>query len=53
EGWHNNHHRYPRVARQGFRWWEFDPTWYGLWVLAKLRLIGGVRPLPLAGRVRA
>ena len=26
EGWHNNHHAYPRMARQGHRWWEFDPT---------------------------
>ena len=23
EGWHNNHHRYPWAARQGFRWWQF------------------------------
>ncbi len=28
EGWHNNHHRYQRAARNGFYWWEFDPTWY-------------------------
>ena len=26
EGWHNNHHRYQRSARNGFYWWEFDPT---------------------------
>jgi hypothetical protein len=25
EGWHNNHHRYQRSARNGFYWWEFDP----------------------------
>ena len=24
EGWHNNHHRYPSSARQGFRWWQID-----------------------------
>ena len=24
EGWHNNHHRYQRAARNGFYWWEFD-----------------------------
>ena len=28
EGWHNNHHRYQRAARNGFYWWEFDLTWY-------------------------
>jgi fatty-acid desaturase len=26
EGWHNNHHAYPRLARNRHRWWEFDPT---------------------------
>ena len=26
EGWHNNHHAYPRMARQGHKWWELDPT---------------------------
>ena len=24
EGWHNNHHRYPGSARQGFYEWELD-----------------------------
>ena len=28
EGWHNNHHAYQRSTRQGFRWYEFDPTFY-------------------------
>ncbi len=27
EGWHNNHHAYPRMAVHGHRWWEFDATW--------------------------
>jgi len=26
EGWHNNHHRYPATAQQGFHWWEIDIT---------------------------
>ena len=26
EGWHNNHHAFPRMARQGHKWWELDPT---------------------------
>ena len=26
EGWHNNHHAYPRMAKQGHKWWELDPT---------------------------
>lgn len=27
EGWHNNHHAYPRMANHGHRWWEFDATY--------------------------
>ncbi len=27
EGWHNNHHAYPRMAKHGHKWWEFDMTW--------------------------
>lgn len=26
EGWHNNHHAYPRMALHGHRWWEVDVT---------------------------
>ena len=26
EGWHNNHHAYPRMAKHGHRWWEIDVT---------------------------
>jgi stearoyl-CoA desaturase (delta-9 desaturase) len=37
EGWHNNHHAYQSCARQGFRWWEYDPTYY---LLSLLRLTG-------------
>jgi len=46
EGWHNNHHHYPASARQGFYWWEFDPTYYGLKLLAMLGIIGRLKPVP-------
>ena len=46
EGWHNNHHRYPVATRQGFFWWEIDLTYYGLWVLSKLGIVWGLRPVP-------
>ena len=26
EGWHNNHHAYPRMAVHGHKWWEIDVT---------------------------
>ncbi|GIT27799.1 MAG: hypothetical protein CM1200mP41_38430 [Gammaproteobacteria bacterium] len=29
EGWHNNHHRYPGSARQGFYGWELDLAYGG------------------------
>lgn len=37
EGWHNNHHAYPNVAKAGWKWWEMDMTW---WVIALLRQVG-------------
>jgi stearoyl-CoA desaturase (delta-9 desaturase) len=46
EGWHNNHHYYPGAVRQGFYWWEFDPTFYGLKLLEKLGLIWDLNPVP-------
>jgi stearoyl-CoA desaturase (delta-9 desaturase) len=46
EGWHNNHHRYPHSTRQGFRWWEFDPTYFGLKVLSWFGLIWDLKPVP-------
>jgi len=48
EGWHNNHHHYMSCARQGFRWWEVDVTYYVLRVLAFLRLVWAVREPPAA-----
>jgi stearoyl-CoA desaturase (delta-9 desaturase) len=46
EGWHNNHHRYPASARQGFVWWEIDITYYLLLLLSKLGLVWGLKPVP-------
>ncbi|MCA9056727.1 MAG: fatty acid desaturase, partial [Planctomycetaceae bacterium] len=37
EGWHNNHHAHPRLARAGHKWWELDPTF---WAISSLRLVG-------------
>ncbi|MGH8274362.1 MAG: acyl-CoA desaturase, partial [Gammaproteobacteria bacterium] len=46
EGWHNNHHFYPGAARQGFRWWELDITYWGLRLCASVGLIRHLRPVP-------
>jgi stearoyl-CoA desaturase (delta-9 desaturase) len=46
EGWHNNHHRYQRAARNGFYWWEFDPTWYVIRAMAAFGLAWDLQPVP-------
>ncbi|MGE0827345.1 MAG: acyl-CoA desaturase [Candidatus Binatia bacterium] len=46
EGWHNNHHHYAGTVRQGFYWWELDPTYYLLVVLSWCGLIWDLKPLP-------
>jgi stearoyl-CoA desaturase (delta-9 desaturase) len=46
EGWHNNHHYLPASARQGFRWWELDPTWYGLKALAAVHVVRDLKAPP-------
>jgi len=38
EGWHNNHHAHPVSARHGLTWYELDPNFWGIWLLAKLGL---------------
>jgi len=38
EGWHNNHHAHPVSARHGLKWYEIDPNYYGIWLLARLGL---------------
>jgi len=42
EGWHNNHHAYQRVARQGHKWWEFDITYIEICLMEKLGLAWNV-----------
>lgn len=46
EGWHNNHHYFPASARQGFRWWQIDLTYYGLLAMERVGIIWNVRPVP-------
>lgn len=48
EGWHNNHHRYPASARQGFFPLEIDITYYVLLGLAKLGIVWDLRAPPAA-----
>ncbi|RUR83361.1 acyl-CoA desaturase [Chlorogloeopsis fritschii PCC 9212] len=46
EGWHNNHHAYPNVAKAGLRWWEVDMTW---WAIKILQAIGLAKKVNVGG----
>ena len=37
EGWHNNHHAFPKMAKAGLTKWEIDPTW---WLIKGLKQAG-------------
>ena len=43
EGWHNNHHTFPRSAAHGLHWWQVDFSYY---------LIRGLELMHLAWNVR-
>lgn len=43
EGWHNNHHADPRCAAHGRRWWEFDPTYLTIRLLAAIGLASKIK----------
>jgi len=43
EGWHNNHHAFPRSARHGLAWWEFDMSYLTLRLLESLGLAWNIR----------
>lgn len=42
EGWHNNHHAFPRSAFHGLHWWQFDLSGYIIWTLERLGLVQDV-----------
>lgn len=46
EGWHNNHHAYPRSAPHGHRWWEIDATYWVICLMKATGLAWNVVPAP-------
>ncbi|HTW97651.1 MAG TPA: acyl-CoA desaturase [Acidimicrobiales bacterium] len=47
EGWHNNHHAFPRSARHGLGRRQLDPSWLVIRGLERARLVRHVRlPTP-------
>jgi stearoyl-CoA desaturase (delta-9 desaturase) len=47
EGWHNNHHAYPRSARHGLTWREIDPNWIQIRALEMVGLIKDVHAIDI------
>ena len=46
EGYHNYHHEFQHDYRNGVKPWQFDPTKWMIWTLAKLRLVRDLRRVP-------
>lgn len=46
EGWHNNHHVYPRSARMGLQWFELDITYMVISFLRRIGLANKVMGVP-------
>jgi stearoyl-CoA desaturase (delta-9 desaturase) len=52
EGWHNNHHAFPRSAFHGLHWWQFDLSGYIIWTLERFGLARDVYRVPSILRAR-
>jgi stearoyl-CoA desaturase (delta-9 desaturase) len=53
EGWHNNHHAFPRSAFHGLRWWQIDLSAYVILLLERLGWVWQVqRVTPAAQAAR-
>lgn len=46
EGWHNNHHAFPRSAFHGLRLWQIDTSGYVIHILGWLRLAKKIYRVP-------
>lgn len=46
EGYHNFHHEFQHDYRNAVKWWQWDPTKWTIWALAKLRLVRDLRSVP-------
>ncbi len=52
EGWHNNHHAFPRSARHGLRWWEIDTSYMMIKGMKWLGLASDIK-VPTKDRIEA
>ena len=47
EGYHNFHHAFQHDYRNGVKPWQFDPTKWCIWLLAKAGLVRHLRRVPI------
>ena len=52
EGWHNNHHAFPRSAFHGLHWWQIDFSGYTIRALERLGLVYDVYRVSPAQQAR-
>jgi len=52
EGWHNNHHAFPRSAAHGLKWWEMDLTYLTIRFLSAAQLAWNIQLPTLQQRER-
>jgi stearoyl-CoA desaturase (delta-9 desaturase) len=52
EGWHNNHHAFPRSARHGLQWWQIDFSYWLIVALSRIGLAWNVK-VPESSRIAA
>lgn len=50
EGWHNNHHAFPRSAFHGLNWWQVDLSGYVIATLERLGLAWNVHRVSLTAQ---
>jgi stearoyl-CoA desaturase (delta-9 desaturase) len=46
EGYHNYHHEFQYDYRNGVKWWNWDPTKWMIWLLARCGLVRDLRRVP-------
>jgi stearoyl-CoA desaturase (delta-9 desaturase) len=53
EGYHSFHHRFPFDYRNGVRWWQYDPSKWLIWIMARARLVNTMRSASPSSIARA
>ncbi len=53
EGYHSFHHRFPFDYRNGARWWQYDPSKWLIWTMARAWLVHTVRSASPASIAKA